>query len=331
MIYTDMVKKALRIAYDAHHTQTDKTGLPYIYHPVHLAEHIGGDEAVIAAALLHDVVEDTDITFDDLRAAGISEEVIAALKLLTHDETVPYMDYVRVIRDSGNKIAIAVKLADLRHNSDTWRLGAIDDKARARLEKYKAAMELLGAGRTDDLENLSFDELLKINCFSEDSAARERAAELLEWRHSCQINCADMDESVLFAHHARGCTVVAAKLCKNVVIFQNVTIGSNQRYNKVQGKWENIGTPILAEGVIVADGAKVLGPIVVGENTVIGAGAIITKDVPPNSVAYGVNQYKPKSPDYDLIFNTDNVSGEEIMRVNAERVAAFDKSRGYAK
>ncbi|GHT59705.1 serine acetyltransferase [Bacteroidia bacterium] len=175
------------------------------------------------------------------------------------------------------------------------------------------------------MENLSFDELLKINCFSEDLAERSRAAELLERRYCCEINCADMDESVLFAHHARGCTVVAAKLCKNVVIFQNVTIGSNLRYNKLQGKWENVGTPILAEGVIVADGAKVLGPVIIGENTVVGAGAIITKDIPPNSVAYGVNKYKPKSPDYDLLFRPDMISGEEIMRVNARRVSEFDR------
>jgi serine O-acetyltransferase len=177
------------------------------------------------------------------------------------------------------------------------------------------------------MENLSFDELLKINCFSKDSEEKSRAAELLEWRYCCEINCVDIDESVLFAHHAKGCTVVAAKLCKNVVIFQNVTIGSNQRYNKIQNKWENVGTPILADGVIVADGAKVLGPIIIGENTVIGAGAIITKDIPPNSVAYGVNQYKPKSPDYDLVFNPNMISGEEIILVDAQRVMKFDKAR----
>ena len=61
-----------------------------------------------------------------------------ALKLLTHDEAVPYMDYVRNIKNSGNKAAIAVKKADLIHNSDTWRLVTLDEKAMARLEKYKA-------------------------------------------------------------------------------------------------------------------------------------------------------------------------------------------------
>jgi hypothetical protein len=89
------------------------------------------------------VAEDTDLSFDDLRSQGISEEVLAALKLLTHDDSVPYMEYVQAIKDSGNITAIAVKKADLLHNSDIWRLVEIDDKARARIEKYKAALKLL--------------------------------------------------------------------------------------------------------------------------------------------------------------------------------------------
>jgi (p)ppGpp synthase/HD superfamily hydrolase len=143
MLYTEMTKKALRIAFDAHIKQTDKAGLPYIYHPLHLAEHIGDDEVLISAALLHDVVEDTDISFDDLRRAGISGEVIAALELLSHSKGSPYMDYIRRIKDSGNKAAILIKLADLHHNSDTRRLVRIDDRARKRLEKYRTAIELL--------------------------------------------------------------------------------------------------------------------------------------------------------------------------------------------
>ncbi|GHU47020.1 serine acetyltransferase [Spirochaetia bacterium] len=179
------------------------------------------------------------------------------------------------------------------------------------------------------MEDMTFEELLQINCFAEDASEREKAADLLEQRYCCEIHCANMDKSVRFAHHARGCTVVAAKIGKNVVIFQNVTIGSNMRYNKVQNKWENVGTPILAENVIVADGSKILGPVIIGENTVIGAGAIITKNIPANSVAYGVNQYKPKSPDYDLVWGPNMLSGEEIMQVNEERVAEFDKVRGF--
>ena len=84
------------------------------------------------------------------------------------------------------------------------------------------------------MENMTFEELIKINCFSKEASEQKQAAELLEQRYCCEIRCADMDESVRFAHHARGCTIVAAKLSKNVVIFQNVTIGSNMRYNKIK-------------------------------------------------------------------------------------------------
>lgn len=177
------------------------------------------------------------------------------------------------------------------------------------------------------MKDYSFDELLAFNCFSEDPAEQAKAAELLEFRYGCEIHCADMDRSVRFAHHARGCTVVAAKICANVIIYQNVTIGSNMRYNKIQEKWEKVGSPILAKNVIVADGAKVLGPITIGENIVIGAGAIITKDIPANSVAFGVNQYKPKDPTYDLVFNPNMISGEEIMAIDAQRVADFNKKQ----
>ncbi len=175
------------------------------------------------------------------------------------------------------------------------------------------------------MENMNFEELLNLNCFSEDKTKQRKAAELLEKYYCCEIHCPDMDKSVLFAHHARGCTIVAAKICKGVVIYQNVTLGSNMKFNKITGKWENVGSPILAENVIVSDGAKILGPVIIGKNTVIGAGAIITKDIPENSIAYGINQYKPKDSNYDLVFNRNMISGEEIMKVDEERVAEFNK------
>jgi len=92
-------------------------------------------------ALLHDVVEDTPYTLADLRAMGFPPEVIDALTLLTHDKSVPYMDYVRKIKT--NRIASAVKLADLRHNSDLSRLDTVDDDALKRIKKYKQAMSIL--------------------------------------------------------------------------------------------------------------------------------------------------------------------------------------------
>ena len=140
MIYTDMTKKALKLCFDVHKEQVDKSGLPYVFHPFHLAEQMETEDTTIVA-LLHDVVEDSDLTLVDLRQIGFGDTVIAALALLTHDPAVEYMDYVRAIKD--NPIARAVKLADLRHNSDLTRLDTLDEKALARREKYLQAMTLL--------------------------------------------------------------------------------------------------------------------------------------------------------------------------------------------
>lgn len=140
MIYTVLTKKAMKIAFEAHKNQVDKSGMPYIYHPIHLAEQMASEETV-CVALLHDVVEDTDMTFEQLAAYGFSSKIIEALKLMTHEESVPYMDYVSKIKE--NDIARQVKLADLRHNSDLTRLDSIDEKALQRVEKYKKAIDLL--------------------------------------------------------------------------------------------------------------------------------------------------------------------------------------------
>lgn len=140
MIYTPLTKKALRISFDAHKNQVDKSGMPYVYHPFHLAEQME-DEYSVCVALLHDVVEDTDYTLTDLIEAGFPAPVTDAIALMTHDDAVPYMDYVKKLRN--DPIARAVKLADLRHNSDLSRLDVIDDRALERAEKYKKAIRLL--------------------------------------------------------------------------------------------------------------------------------------------------------------------------------------------
>lgn len=140
MIYSDLTKKALKLSFEAHKEQTDKSGMPYVYHPFHLAEQMDTEETVIVA-LLHDVVEDTDYTLQDIANMGFPQSVINALALMTHDKAVPYMDYVAKIKE--NPIATAVKLADLRHNSDISRLDIVDDKAMQRLQKYKKAIALL--------------------------------------------------------------------------------------------------------------------------------------------------------------------------------------------
>lgn len=140
MIYTENTKKALKLCFDAHKDQVDKSGLPYVFHPFHLAEQMKDEDTTIVA-LLHDVVEDTEYTLDDIRTMGFSDSVIAALALLTHDENTEYMEYVTAIKK--NPIATAVKLADLRHNSDLSRLDTADEKAEKRRGKYLAAIELL--------------------------------------------------------------------------------------------------------------------------------------------------------------------------------------------
>ena len=140
MIYTDLTKKALKLCFDAHKNQVDKSGAPYVFHPFHLAEQMT-DELTTVAALLHDVVEDTGYTLNDLQKMGFPSEVIDALTLLTHDPEVPYMDYVAAVK--GNPIAKAVKLADLRHNSDLSRLDSVTESALQRVKKYRDAIALL--------------------------------------------------------------------------------------------------------------------------------------------------------------------------------------------
>ena len=142
MLYTPLTKKALRIAFDAHKNQVDRSGLPYVFHPFHLAEGME-DEISAAAALLHDVAEDTPVTFEAMALQGIPPEVIEILKLLTHGEDVPYLDYVRKISESGNARAVKIKLADLNHNADLSRLDEVTAADYQRLEKHAAAKRLL--------------------------------------------------------------------------------------------------------------------------------------------------------------------------------------------
>ena len=140
VIYTEQTKKAMKLCFAAHKDQVDKSGMPYVFHPFHLAEQMT-DEATTVTALLHDVVEDTDYTLNDLRAMGFPAEAVDAIAMMTHDPEVPYLDYVAKIKT--NPVARAVKLADLRHNSDLSRLDTVDEKALERVEKYRRAIRLL--------------------------------------------------------------------------------------------------------------------------------------------------------------------------------------------
>lgn len=143
MIYSEDVKKAMVVAYEAHRGMFDRGGYPYISHPVHVAEQMTTEDSTVVA-LLHDVVEDTNYTMADLARLGFKKEVLDALELLTHDKDVPYLEYVAKLKD--NRIAREVKLADLAHNSDVSRLPKVTSKDWERVEKYKKAMALLKEG-----------------------------------------------------------------------------------------------------------------------------------------------------------------------------------------
>lgn len=142
MIYTPLTARAMQIAYAAHHGQVDKAGMPYIFHPMHLAEAME-DEISCCTALLHDTVEDTEITFADLEK-DFPEAVLDALRLLTHAEGTDYFDYVRAIK--ANPVAVKVKLADIAHNSDQTRLTGCEMSEETRAyfrSKYAKAKAIL--------------------------------------------------------------------------------------------------------------------------------------------------------------------------------------------
>lgn len=138
MIYTPITKLALNTAYKAHEGQLDRSGLPYIFHPYHVAEQMT-DETACAIALLHDVVEDTDMTLDELEKL-FPPAVTEGVRLMTHEEGTDYFDYVRRIKGT---VAEPVKRADIAHNSDLSRLDNVTEKDILRLEKYKRALRIL--------------------------------------------------------------------------------------------------------------------------------------------------------------------------------------------
>ena len=126
---------AMVIAAYSHLGQRDKGGKAYILHVIRVAMRLRTtDEELMSIAVLHDVVEDTTTTFDDLRERGISERVITALQLLTHRKGVSYEDYM-----ADNLDALLVKREDLRDNSDITRLKGVSEKDIVRMAKYHKA------------------------------------------------------------------------------------------------------------------------------------------------------------------------------------------------
>lgn len=134
--------KAIKIAAFAHENQTDKGGNPYILHPLHLMNQLLFDTQLATIAILHDVVEDSLVSFGALMSDGFSPRIINALKLLTHLPDEDYMTYIEKM--SGNYDAIRVKRKDLEHNSDITRLKGVTEKDLQRIEKYHKAFTMLG-------------------------------------------------------------------------------------------------------------------------------------------------------------------------------------------
>lgn len=135
-------EKAYEIAKRAHKGQVDKAGEDYIKHPEKVASFVETDEEK-AVAYLHDVIEDTELTLEDLHGYEFSKEVIEAVDIITKKKGEDYRSYLNSVKK--NKLARAVKLADLRHNSDLTRLTKVTEKDIERKEKYQKAIEFLNS------------------------------------------------------------------------------------------------------------------------------------------------------------------------------------------
>lgn len=142
MYYSEMVKKAVNVMFEAHKEDFDKGGYPYVFHPFYLATKVEGENET-CVALLHDVIEDhgDKYSFEYLENEGFNKEIIDALKLLTHKKDVPYMDYIANI--AKNNVAKVVKIEDLKHNLDIRRTSG--EKAK-KYDIYVKALEFLEKG-----------------------------------------------------------------------------------------------------------------------------------------------------------------------------------------
>src|SRR5215475_4336676 len=134
------LERAIMIAAQAHLGQRDKGGAPYILHPLRVMMRMESEAAMIAATL-HDVVEDSDWTIEQLRGEGFSEEVLEALDCLTRRDSETYDEFVA--RAQANAIARQVKIADLEDNMNVKRIGEMTPKDHARIEKYHRAWRAL--------------------------------------------------------------------------------------------------------------------------------------------------------------------------------------------
>ena len=156
----EQLNEAIRIAVVAHNGQLDKGGKPYILHPLHLMNQLMFDTELATIAVLHDVVEDSDITLEHLYSSGFSDRICQALKCLTHRPEQSYEEYIQII--SRNYDAIRVKRKDLEHNSDITRLKGVTDKDLKRMQKYHKAFVFLGQTKANFVANVTDTNLITV-------------------------------------------------------------------------------------------------------------------------------------------------------------------------
>lgn len=138
--YNEQFQIALELAVEKHKNQTDKAGNPYILHPLHVMENVNSKEGKIVA-ILHDIIEDTDVTEDYLLKIGLSKRIVDAVVALTRSKDMDYQEYIKNL--SSNPLAKEVKLADLEHNMDLKRLPTLEKKDLERNRKYQIAYHYL--------------------------------------------------------------------------------------------------------------------------------------------------------------------------------------------
>ena len=142
----ELLERAIGIAVEAHRGQKDRNGAPYILHPVRVMARVQ-TPIEKTVAILHDVVEDTPWTFDQLKAEGFPETVLTALQCVTKQEGEPYEAFVK--RSASNALARQIKIADLEDNMDVRRLKEVTQEDRQRLNKYLTAWKELMSERDD--------------------------------------------------------------------------------------------------------------------------------------------------------------------------------------
>ncbi len=139
-LYDKLLTLAIKVATEAHEGQLDKGGNPYILHPQTVAASLDSTENKIVA-YLHDVIEDTSVTLEDLEKLGFTYRIVNSIRILTKSKDISYDDYLKSVKKDSN--AWHVKMADIKHNMDITRIPNPTAKDFARIEKYKKALEFL--------------------------------------------------------------------------------------------------------------------------------------------------------------------------------------------